>query len=247
MKTTHNPPLQERPEAINARSVDIAAYIFVGAVIDGFMGIIRFQVMVAEGVIAGDQGNIIGYGAANEAIKSCLAGIINDLGNNHALTGDSTDNGDLTRGATAFLSFTPMAILVLAADVGFIYFNFAGKGSYIIALHGSSPAMAHIPACAVVRAGVLTKNHAVDLQGADSFLAGQHQVSDLKPKLERDFGVLEDRMRDDREAIAITPATVGGLANPIERASLESVDFITVTARTADTVRPSHINEELAA
>ena len=63
--------------------------------------------------------------------------------------------------------FAPMAVLVLATDVGFINFDFAHELPESSVLHRRTNAMAHIPGRAVVPAPDLP----VDLQGADSLLA----------------------------------------------------------------------------
>ena len=44
-------------------------------------------------------------------------------------------------------------------------------------------------------------HHALDLERADTFLAGQHQVDDPKPLSERLIRILEDRSGNVREAI----------------------------------------------
>jgi len=108
--------------------------------------------------------------------------------------------------------------------------------------------------------GIFAEHHAMNLERADAFLRGQHQVSDLEPKVQLDFGVLKDRAGDDREAIAVTLVAGNGLASllietlsaalahPIERASLEREDFTVAAARASNfAVRPAHLNEERAA
>lgn len=119
MKLTHNPALQERPEAINARSVDSPAHVFMGAMVHGFMGIIGLQVLVAWSIIGSNQGNIIGNSTANEAIESRLAGILNDLGNDHALASDSADNCNLAGWTATVDLLAEMPVLIFAADIRF--------------------------------------------------------------------------------------------------------------------------------
>ncbi len=97
----------------------------------------------------------------------------------------------------------------------------------------------------IVRAGVFAKDDAVHLQGTDSFLRHQHQVSDLEPHLERDFAVLKDGARNARETVPVTPAAVGILTDPVKRTCLQLVNlFLAVTARALDALGPAHVRQK---
>ena len=58
-------------------------------------------------------------------------------------------------------------------------------------------AMAHVPSGSVGAEA----HHPLDLEGANSLLAGQHEVDDAEPVAKRLIGVLEDRAGDMREAV----------------------------------------------
>ena len=57
--------------------------------------------------------------------------------------------------------------------------------------------------------------YALNLEGANALLAGEHQMNDPEPVPQRLVRVLEDRPGDDGEAIAVRRAF---LALPVERA-----------------------------
>ena len=140
-----------------------------------------------------------------------------------------------------------MLIVFFATNKGFVYFNFAGKWAYIVALHRSTPAHTHIPASAVVRAGVFTEDDAVNLQGTDPLLADQHEIANLEPNFERFFGILKDCAGENRKAITVLAAATNSFAAPVKRASLQGVDMRVATARATHTFRPAHFHQELAA
>src|SRR5439155_2658478 len=123
-----------------------------------------------------------------------------------------------------------------ATDESFIYFNFSSKRNKI-ALHRSSPAVTHVPACVIIRAGILAEDYAMNLQGADSFFADKHQITNLEPKFQWDFCILKNRLADDRKAVAIAATAISILANPVKRASFERIYFFAfVAARTMNPV-----------
>ena len=84
-----------------------------------------------------------------------------------------------------------MAIVVLAADVGFINFDLTHQSIERLIFHRGSDAMAHEPSGTIFAAS----NLAMDLKRTDTLLRLAHQVGDLKPCYERILGVLEDRAR----------------------------------------------------
>ena len=87
----------------------------MGTVVDGFMRIVRFQVLIARSVVGGDQRHVIGNRTANETIKSPFAGILDDLGNDHALTSDSADDSDFAGWSATVNLLAEMSVLILAA------------------------------------------------------------------------------------------------------------------------------------
>ena len=84
-------------------------------------------------------------------------------------------------------------------------------------------------------------HHPVNLQGADTLLAGQDQVDDLEPCVQTDVGVLKHRAGDDREAVT---ASLGALsALPSERTVGDRRDLRVAAARALDAIGPAAIPE----
>ena len=121
-----------------------------------------------------------------------------------------------------------MAVLVLPTDVGFIHFDFAHELGKSSVFHRRANAMAHIPSRSVVP----TPDLAMDLQSTDALFALRHQVNDLEPSTERIVGIFKHGLSNDREPIAVPPATLFRLADPMKRLGIQLVDFFILTART---------------
>src|SRR5271165_2071644 len=80
---------------------------------------------------------------------------------------------------------------------------------------GISQATANAHAEVVCGAVGAEAQHALDLQGRDAFLAGQHHMDDTEPAAQPDVAVGEDGIHRDGEAIAARRALV---ALPVEGA-----------------------------
>ena len=135
-----------------------------------------------------------------------------------------------------------MAILLLAADVGFVDLDNAHQSLKVGVFHRSTDAMAHEPSSPIIAA----LNLAMDLKGADAFLGLAHQIDDLKPSPQRIIGILEYRLGDDAESIAIASTAVFILANPMEGLGLQRIDF-GFSARAFHAIGPTHIAQQLLA
>jgi len=247
MKTAHNPAFQERPERVNAGSMNLAAHILAGTVSDRLMIVVFVKQTIAGVLIGRYERHVIRDRRTNETIKSEGVGILNDLCDDHSLAGDSADHGNLAGSPWVAYALRAVFVFPLPADKGFINFDFASKRRDIIALHRGSPAHAHIPACVIVRAGVFPKDHPMHLQGADSLFGDQHEITDLEPEFERDFSILKNGFRNHGETIAVAPAAIFALTEPVKRPRLESVNLFAVTARATNAARPPHVGKKLSA
>lgn len=76
----------------------------------------------------------------------------------------------------------------------------------------------------------------MDLQGANTLLANQHQIDDLEPNPQRHIGILEDRPNQDGEPIALVRAVP---AKPMEWPSLQFPNLFVPTARALHSTRPA--------
>ena len=125
-----------------------------------------------------------------------------------------------------------MAVLIFAADIGFIHFHDAAEFVHVLFNKRRADLVAHEP-----RGFVGTEAHvAHDLQCAHALFAGQHKVNDLKPLPQRLVGVLKDRARNVGEAIARRLATL--VALPVQRIALQFGN-VSAAARAFNAFRPA--------
>src|SRR5438067_1374832 len=124
-----------------------------------------------------------------------------------------------------------------AENVDKIFVAAANTQEFLEAFFGQAgtDAVAHVPGRAVGTGA----DDAVNLQGGDPVLAGQHEVNDLEPLAERVIGVFENRADKHGEAIALRGAV---LALPMERLR-QLIDFVITAARAANTLRPTGLGQ----
>jgi hypothetical protein len=198
------------------------------------------QLLIASRFVGRYQADVWRYGLAYEARHGFGRSIFDDLTDHVALAGDRADDRGLARWSASLLFFVPMPIAIQPADIGFIYFDLSHQFRKLFILHGRTDALKHIPSRPIITAADL----AVNLKSADSFLALAHQIDDLKPSGQWIVRVLEDRLGDDAEAIAVATAAILVLANPVEGPRFERIDLIALAARAAYAVRPTHVAEK---
>jgi hypothetical protein len=128
-----------------------------------------------------------------------------------------------------------MFIAFFASNIGFIHLDFAHELRKVYILHCRSYPVAHIPCRPVISAPDLP----VDLESTDTLLALGHKVNDLKPNTERVISVLKDRLGNDREAIAVFPATILVLTHPMEGPRLESINFLAIATGAMNPAGPA--------
>ena len=104
-----------------------------------------------------------------------------------------------------------MAVLRLAADERLVNLDDTHQLAEVLVRHPGPDAVAHVPG----RPVGAEAHHAVYLKGANPLLAGQHQVDDAEPLAQRLIRVLEDRVDQDREPIAVV-ARSARVAYPVE-------------------------------
>jgi hypothetical protein len=232
--------LQQRPERFKIVGMHFAAHVLARFVIHVLVRECLIQLLIASSFIRGDQTYLVRDRIADETAHGLSRSIFDDLTDDIALARNRADNGNLARWPTARLFLVPMPVAIQAADVGFIDFDFAHQLWEVFILHRGADAMAHKPGGAVVA----TSDLAMNLKRADALLRLAHQIDDFKPRSERVVRVLKDRLCDDREPIAVAPAAILVLADPVERTRLKRVDLVAITARTLHAVRPAHIAEK---
>src|SRR5258708_17858367 len=119
-----------------------------------------------------------------------------------------------------------ISILRLAADERFVNLDNPHELAEILVLQASADAMAHVPS-RPIRAGA---DHAMNLEGANPLLAGQHEVDHAEPCLDGHIRVFENGPYRDRQPIAIRIAIS---ALPIERLVVRCLRHLFVSASIA--------------
>ncbi len=128
-------------------------------------------------------------------------------------------------------------VLVLAADIGFIDLHDTDQLAELWIGESGADTHTHIVSC-LVRAKT---HHAMDLQGRNAFLAGQHEVNDLKPLAQSDVAVLEHGADQNRETVVAWTALI---ALPVKGPRLEGPYLVVAAAGALNyTIRPAAINE----
>jgi hypothetical protein len=230
--------LQERPEVFDVVRVNLAAHVFTCFVIDGLVREGLPQIAITAAFIGGDQADSIRDDISNEMAQRLGASVLDNLANHVALASDCADYrslGGVGRSASVVLrAHVRVAIALFAPDVGFVNFNDAHQLPELWIGESGAQAMTHEP-CGAVGAA---PDHAMDLQSAHAFLAGQHQVQNLEPDQQFVIRVLENGPCDDGEPIGAF-ARSALLAFPRPRARLARVNLIVAAARATDAVRPA--------
>ena len=233
---------QKAPKPFNRVCVDLAANVLAFAMRDGIVRESASRQVVIAGVFVGrNQIDVAANRLADEAVKSLSICVLDHLADNVSLSADCSDDGCFADSATSGVKpFIPVFVLFLAANIGFVNFDFAHQLRESFILHRGADALTHEPSRPVIAA----TDHPMDLQSADTLLALTHQVDDLEPDCQRVVGILENRLSDDAESITIAPAAILVLADPVEGFGLKQIDRGVLAARTLDAIGPTHIAEQ---
>ena len=227
----------QRPEALNRVRVNGADDVLAVMMVNRPMRVGRAEVHIALPLVGAEKADFGRDGFVDEAGESGRLGVGYDTGDDASLAAHGAGNDRFAdswaAGTNAAVTVALMPVLSLPADECLIDLDNAGELFEILVSERDAYAMAHGP-CGFVAAEA---DEAIDLQGAHTLLAGQHQVNDAKPVFERLVGVLEDRPGNVREAIAgLTRAFV---ALPMVRVVLERGRIFSATARAANAFRPT--------
>lgn len=242
MERAHDTALDERPEAVDVRGVDVAVDVLPRTVVDGAMAIAESLESLVAWILVGGDLDLVSNGLADESSKSRRVRVLDHLRYDVALARDGSDDGSLSsRTAPALPLLLPAAdtsavtVLGLAADVRFINLHDSSELDELLAPHGGADSVTHVP-----RGTVGTAPYdSMYLEGADPLLGGTHQVDDLEPGPQRVVGVLEDRSHERREPVALSRALLA-LPRP---GTGEFVDFLVAATRARDASGPAHLDE----
>jgi hypothetical protein len=195
-----NAPLEDRPEAFNGLSVDGAANILPGGMVNCLMREISVEVLVTNPFVGAEQAHLVGNDFANELFECRGANVADNAGDDITFALDSASHNGFAgaaRPAFAASALIFMPVLGLPADEGFVHFDNAHELAEFLVSQPGADARAHIPS----RFEGAEPECSMDLTGGNALFAGEHQVDDPEPIPERDFCVLEDRSGDMGKAI----------------------------------------------
>jgi hypothetical protein len=226
--------LEDRPEALDCVRVNGANNVLLLVVLHGLARIFD-QPIVNLIVVGCQQANLVGNDFADKRHGVLGVDVIENAGDHVALPLDCANDRRLAgrlRTGLSVVPLVPMAVLVLAADVGFVDFDDAAQLQCRI-----NQRRADFVAHGMGRLVATETHHALNLEGAHALLARQHQMGDPEPVSEGLLGVLENRAAEAREPIALRCA---GAALPVEGLVAGGVVQIDVPAtRTGNALRPT--------
>lgn len=195
--------LHQRPEAFNGLRVDRTANVLAPAMVHDAVRERAIKEAIGGKGVGAEQAHLVRYRFVHEFDQGFAPHVGDNAGDDITLAAHGADHDLLARTGTASSATIARAALVFvavareAADESLINLDNAHQLVKFLIDQTSADAMAHMPSGAV-RAET---HHPVDLEGAHSLLARQHQVNDAKPLPERLIGVLENRPGNVREAV----------------------------------------------
>jgi hypothetical protein len=240
---SHDTALNQRLEALNRIGVNRADYVLSGPMVYGTVRIFAAKMVIDLISVSAKQADFFGNGFLHEFIDRRAVDTQHDARNDIAFALHGTDDGRfvLVVAATSrATTLVPVAVFILAADIGFVHFNDAAKLIDVLDKCGSD-FVAHEPG-----GFVGTKAHiAHDLQGTHALFGSQHQMRDFKPVAQRLICVLENCSGDMREPIT----GIGGalIALPTPRPVRQLVRIDRAAARAPDAIGPAASYEVSAA
>ena len=142
-------------------------------------------------------------------------------------------HGNLAHGTTSRLEpLGPVLVPLLAAHVGFVYFNRSPEGNPVI-LKGLPDSHRQVPCRLLGHVQV-----PVELHRKDALQARGHEVDGDCPRLATQGRVVHEGVRLDREVLPARPAAVG-----LRLPSGPLLDVVRVALRAVYAVRPPHFGE----
>lgn len=238
VEAANDATLDDRPESFDCLSMDGANNVLLFCMVDYGVRIFLAEMFVADPLIGTEQADFMRDGFVHEGFECSGANVFDHAGYDIALALYGTNNRSFARANSASATAAAALILVLilrqSADESFVNLDHAAKLLNIFD-QGDTDLVAHHP-CGFVRAEAHVSH---DLKGAHALLAGQHEVNDAIPITQRFVGILKDRARKVREAIA-GRATGGALGTlPVPLAGRQIIDGGVATTRAADAFGPA--------
>ena len=243
MIRTDDASLEQAPERIKIISVDVSMHVFASGMAYFLVTEAELaELIVARMFVRGDQVHLVAYSLADKLIQGFPISGFDYSADHIALAGNRSYNSDLRAATSGMLLFVPMAILILAADISFIYFNDAHELLKVGVCHSGAKSMAHIPS------GLMgSPDLSRDLQSTDTFLTVEHLPEHFKPSFDVNVRILKDRAHGNGETVGRPLCGSASFANPVPRAGFELIYFLALAARALDAVRPAALHDEFLA
>jgi hypothetical protein len=237
--------LEDRPEALDRLGMDRSDDVLAGGMVDDSVRKLPVEAAIANPLIGAKQAYLFRYRAPYEALQRSGVNAIDNAGDDLPFALDSTDDRGLagagSTGSAALPALVDMLVLGEPTDERFIDFDNPHEFAEVFVRHSGPNAVAHVPR-RPVRAEA---HHAVYLKGANSLLAGQHEVDDAEPLAQRLIGVFEDRVDQDREPVTVISRSAC-VADPVEALGVR-LNLRVAAARADDELGPAMLGEvELA-
>ena len=238
MERSNYSTLNDGPEALDGVGMYRAVNVFVSPMMNYAVQEVASKPAVSTPLVGRDQANFRRNCFAHKSVEhrggSVLDHASNDIPFPFNCPDDRSFSLDSSTAHVATSTGTFVLVLGLAADKRFVHFNVPDKLLKFDVAKCNTNLIAHEE-----RGIVGTEpHHAIDLQGADALLAGEHHVHDAEPVAQRLVRVLKDCADQYREAVAnaIGRACV---AIPMLRLACMFVYVIITASRAADAIRPA--------
>jgi len=230
-----NAALNQRPKAIDCLSMNRTDNVLVLVMINSRVREFPEIVAIAGPRVGCEQADFVGNRFVHKFEYGLRVDAFQNFGDDFTLPADCADDLDLAGAwiAGAAAPLVPMFVLVLPADVGFVHLDDASELVRLVFAEASADTVAHIE-----RGFVGAEAHdALNLQCADTLLAGQHHMDDPEPVAEGLIRVLEDRPYQNGEPIA---ARLGALAAlPMEGPIGHGINVNIPASRAMDALGPA--------
>jgi hypothetical protein len=231
--------LKDAPKAFNRVRVHRTDHVSVLTVVNRLVREAAQIIAVACPRVSRQQAHFVGHGLVHKIEHGLRGDTLKHARNHVAIALDCANDRRLV-GSRAKLPLIPMAVFVFSTNPRLVHFHDATK----FLLRRDQPG-ADFVAHGMGRLVATEAKHALNLKGAHSLLAGEHQMGDPIPVAERLLGILEDRPGKAREPIAVW-RTLSAL--PVKRLVARGVIQVRIaTARAMDALRPAARHKVLKA
>jgi hypothetical protein len=223
--------LEDAPKAFNRVRVNRADNVLAAMVVNFLVRQMAKIIAVAGPRVGRQQANLVGNRLINKIEHRLGVDALEHADNYVALSLDGADQRRLAFGG-AMPPLVPVPGFVLTANPGVVNLDNATK----LLLRGDQR-RADFVTHGMGRLVATEAHEALNLEGAHSLLAGEHEMGDPEPVTEGLLGVLKDRSDQRGEAVAVR---IAGFALPMKRLVAGGVIQVRIAAaRAMNALRPT--------